>query len=241
LRELFAAADGTAGADIALVAVGSHGRSELAPGSDLDLLLLHRTDGRRAAAVADALWYPIWDSGVSLDHSVRTVAEARRLASEDVKVVLGLMDARVIAGPPELAEQLKKAVFGDWRAMASRRLPDLRELVDSRRERFGELAHLLEPDVKESYGGLSEATIIRAIADMGGSYPDIVQFLQQASSHHAIKSRLVFDAVAEEDGSMSVHEEASARIRDIPPASPDEDAPAGDGAADAVPPTDASS
>ena len=164
LRELFTAADATAGADIALVAVGGHGRSELAPGSDLDLLLLHRTDTRRAAQVADALWYPIWDSGVSLDHSVRTVAEARRLASEDVKVVVGLMDARVIAGPPELAEQLKKAVFSDWRAMASRRLPDLRELVDGRRERFGELAHLLEPDLKESYGGLREATVIRAIA-----------------------------------------------------------------------------
>jgi [protein-PII] uridylyltransferase len=164
LRDLFMGAEATADADIALVAVGGHGRSELAPGSDLDLLLLHRTDPRRAATVADALWYPIWDSGVSLDHSVRTVAEARRLASEDVKVVLGLMDARVIAGPPELAEQLKKAVFSDWRAMASRRLPDLRELVDSRRERFGELAHVLEPDLKEAYGGLREATVIRAIA-----------------------------------------------------------------------------
>ncbi len=84
-------------------------------------------------------------------------------------------------------------------------------------------------------------TIVRAIAEMGGTYPDIVQFLQQASSHHALKSRLVFDAVAEEDGSMSIHEEASARIRDIPPASTDEDAPAGDGAADAAPPTDESS
>jgi hypothetical protein len=84
-------------------------------------------------------------------------------------------------------------------------------------------------------------TIIRTIAEMGGTYPDIVQFLQQASSHHAIESRLVFDAVAEEDSGMSIHEEASARLRDISPASPDEDAPAGDGAADAAPPTDESS
>jgi len=84
-------------------------------------------------------------------------------------------------------------------------------------------------------------TIIRAIAEQGGTYPDIVQFLQQASSHHAINSRLVFDAVAEEDGTMSVHEEASARIRDIPTALTDEDAPAGDGAADAASPTDESS
>lgn len=76
---------------------------------------------------------------------------------------------------------------------------------------------------------------------MGGTYPDMVQFLQQASSHHGLESRLVFDAVAEEDGGLSVHEEASARIRDLPTPTTDEDAPAGDGAADAATPTDASS
>jgi len=68
-------------------------------------------------------------------------------------------------------------------------------------------------------------SIIRSIVDLGGTYPDVVQFLQQASSHRALASRLVFDAVAEEDFQMSVHEEASARLRDIPPASdPDESA-----------------
>jgi flagellar basal body P-ring protein FlgI len=81
-------------------------------------------------------------------------------------------------------------------------------------------------------------TIIRAIVELGGTYPDVVQFLQQASSHHALESRLVFDAVAEDDGRMSIHEEASARSRDIPPAPSDEDTPAGDGAADAAPTTD---
>jgi hypothetical protein len=56
-----------------------------------------------------------------------------------------------------------------------------------------------------------------------------------------LQSRLVFDAIAEEDGRMSVHEEASALSRDIPTASPDEDAPAGDDAADAATSTDESS
>ena len=60
----------------------------------------------------------------SLDHSVRTVSEARRLASDDIKVVLGLLDARVVAGDAILAEQLQAAVLSDWRAMADRRLPD---------------------------------------------------------------------------------------------------------------------
>ena len=149
---------------VSLVAVGGHGRQDLAPGSDLDLVLLHRIDPRRAAAIAQELWYPIWDSGLSLDHSVRTVAEARRLASEDIKVILGLLDMRLIAGDPVIAEQLKKAIYSDWRATAANRVIELRALVDQRRERFGELANMLEPDLKEAYGGLREATVLRAIS-----------------------------------------------------------------------------
>ena len=97
-----------------------------------------------------------------------------------------------------------------------------------------------EPDQQNDVPARAE-TIIRAIVELGGTYPDVVQFLQQASSHHALKSRLVFDAIAEEDGGMSVHEEASTRSRDIPTASPDEDAPAGDDAAAAATSTDVSS
>src|SRR5215472_11277833 len=64
---------------MALVAVGGYGRRELCPGSDLDVLLLH--DGRRdVAAVAERIWYPVWDAGVPLDHSVRTVKEATGVA-----------------------------------------------------------------------------------------------------------------------------------------------------------------
>jgi len=147
-----------------LVAVGGYGRGQLTMGSDLDLLLLHRASPTEASHVAEALWYPVWDAGVKLDHSVRTVSEARRLAADDIKVVLGLLDARVVAGDPSLAEQLQSAVLADWRAMADRRLPTLREMVEDRKQRFGEASQLLEPDIKESYGGLRDATILKGIA-----------------------------------------------------------------------------
>lgn len=147
-----------------LIALGSHGRRELAPGSDLDLLLLHRASPQQVGPMADALWYPIWDAGLALDHSVRTLGEARTLASEDVKVMLGLLDARVIAGDATLAEHLREAAFADWRAMSARRLPQVKQLVDDRRQRFGDLSHVLEPDLKESYGGLRDATVLRGIA-----------------------------------------------------------------------------
>lgn len=150
----------------ALVAVGGYGRRELAPGSDLDLVLLHPNSSSPAevATVADAIWYPIWDSGISLDHSVRTLPEARKLAAGDVKVVFGLLDARLIFGDPALADQVKSAVLGDWRALAKTRLPEVREAVLERTARSHELAHLLEPDLKESYGGLRDVVLLRAIA-----------------------------------------------------------------------------
>jgi len=89
-----------------------------------------------------------------------------------------------------------------------------------------------EPDQQADVPARVE-TILRAIDELGGTYPDMVQFLQQASSHQALKSRLVFDAIADGGGSMSIHEEASARGRDIPPASSDETPPAGADGGDA--------
>ncbi|MEI8083109.1 MAG: [protein-PII] uridylyltransferase, partial [Actinomycetes bacterium] len=161
LADLFVAS-GAADLPCALVAVGGYGRANLAPGSDLDLLLLHQK-GADVSAVAERIWYPVWDGGMRLDHSVRTPAEARKLAGQDIKVVLGLLDARTVAGDSELTTNLRAAVLTDWRASAHRRLADLRLDVDERAERNGELAHLLEPDLKESYGGLRDLTVLRAI------------------------------------------------------------------------------
>lgn len=162
LADLFQQA-GADPSDTALVAVGGLGRGELCVHSDLDLLLLHEPKSE-VSAVADKIWYPIWDAGMRLDHSVRTVAQARRLAGQDLKVDLGILDARVIAGNGELGASLRGLVLQDWRAMAKTRLPELRESVVERTERSGVLSNLLEPDLKESYGGLRDVTILRAIA-----------------------------------------------------------------------------
>src|SRR4051812_9594563 len=148
---------------IALVAVGSLGRGELPPQGDLDLVLVH--EGRpEIAAIADALWYPVWDAGLRLDHSVRSVSDAVAVASTDVKAGLGLLDARLVAGDAELAAQLRTATLGSWRQAASRLLPQLRDLRRGRVRQVGELAFLLEPDLKEAYGGLREGQVLRRVA-----------------------------------------------------------------------------
>ncbi|MEU9672792.1 [protein-PII] uridylyltransferase [Streptomyces parvus] len=167
LTGLFTAAATRAGVrGAALVAVGGYGRGELSPRSDLDLLLLHdgSADPAAVAALADAVWYPVWDLGLALDHSVRTPGEARKTAGEDLKVQLGLLDARPVAGDLGLVASLRTAILADWRNQAPKRLPALHELCQERAERAGELQFLLEPDLKEARGGLRDATALRAVA-----------------------------------------------------------------------------
>src|SRR5256884_2436031 len=119
LAELLGAEPG-----VALVAVGGYGRRELLPRSDLDVLLLH--DGRDGIAeIADRIWYPVWDSGAQLDHAVRTVPQARRVARTDLKVALGLLSARHVAGDPDLTERLPAGALADWQTAAPNRPAEL--------------------------------------------------------------------------------------------------------------------
>lgn len=145
--------------DFALVAVGSYGRQELGPKSDLDLVLIH-TQGVKPDQVARALWYPIWDSGVDLDHSVRSIAIAREVAAADIKAFTGLLDARFIAGNEELALELRRVILSDWRTNAKNALPKLSQLVLERRKTHGEIFQRLEPNIKESFGGIRDAGIL---------------------------------------------------------------------------------
>jgi [protein-PII] uridylyltransferase len=161
-------------AGIAVLAVGAYGRRELCPASDLDLVLVH--DGKRGrdlAALADRIWYPIWDSGVALDHSVRTPKEARAVADRDLKAALGLLDGRVVAGDVELAERLLTRVRDDWRDRSRSRLPGFDALVEERHQSSGDVAYALEPDLKEGRGGSRDVAALRALARVTDVYvPD---------------------------------------------------------------------
>lgn len=149
---------------VALVAVGGFGREELAPHSDLDLLLLHRLRPQEVGRIADRIWYPIWDAGLGLDHSVRTVDQAIAVAANDIKVMLGLLDIRYVAGDLALATEAAEAISQAWRANGARRAIELRQMAAERREAFGSAAYLLEPNLKHAYGGLRDGAILRALA-----------------------------------------------------------------------------
>ncbi|MFE3171778.1 [protein-PII] uridylyltransferase [Amycolatopsis sp. NPDC059090] len=153
----------TADPGVALVAVGGLGRRELVPYSDLDLVLLHNGNGE-IGKIADALWYPLWDARVGLDHSVRTPGEALKVAAEDLRTALGLLDARHLAGDPALSERLASAARDQWRRTARKRLPELAESVHTRWRRSGEIAQSAEPDLKHGRGGLRDFGVLEALA-----------------------------------------------------------------------------
>ncbi len=154
LRDLFGATTPSAG--VALVALGGFGRGGLSPGSDVDLMILH--DGPNPdemAALAERLLYPLWDAGLRVGHAVLTPAECAD-ASRDLDGATATLDGRLLAGDAALWERAFEGVLApvrrDPRAFAARLLDDR----DARRERFGSVSSLLEPDVKEGVGGLRD-------------------------------------------------------------------------------------
>ncbi len=171
---------------VCLLAVGGLGRRECAPHSDLDLVLLH-TGTAGIDRIAAAMWYPIWDTRVGLDHSVRTLPEALSVAHDDVKVSLGLLDARYLAGDRALADELISAAADQWRRTAVRLLPSLREITEQRWAQHGELAFLLEGDLKEAAGGLRDVTILRGIGYAGVA--DTMRPAVRAANLHLLDAR----------------------------------------------------
>jgi [protein-PII] uridylyltransferase len=173
LQTVFLQATGGDDKGVALLAVGGYGRREMAPGSDLDLLLVYDRKGR-IKAVADAIWYPVWDTGIHLDHSVRTPKEVRAAMDGDIKVALGLLDARRVAGDERLADSVLARAREQWKTRASRWLPAVDEVTRQRHARFGDLAFLLEPDLKETRGGQRDLHLLRSL---GGVVPILATVL----------------------------------------------------------------
>jgi [protein-PII] uridylyltransferase len=135
----------------------------MAPASDLDLLLVH--SGRAdVGQVADRLWYPIWDDPMPLDHSVRTLAQVEQAAEADLRVAQGLLDARPIAGDPELAARTVALGQRLWEKRVARWLPQVVAAREEAWKEHGDVAFLLEPELQEGNGGLRDLQVLSIIA-----------------------------------------------------------------------------
>jgi predicted nucleotidyltransferase len=113
---------------VSIAAVGGFGRGELSPGSDLDLLILHRNKSEsELLEITNALLYPLWDQGFKVDHAVRTLSENREAADIDLRVVMGLLDIRLVAGDSDLVAAAQSDALQNWRKDATRYLAELKD------------------------------------------------------------------------------------------------------------------
>ena len=152
--------------DIALVAVGGYGRHELHPGSDIDLLILLAEDDTAddyADSIERFLLF-LWDLKLEVGQSVRSVAECTRQAERDITVATNLMEARLLSGPQDLFQAMKEASGPDRVWPSAEFFRAKIEEQQARHHRFHDSGYNLEPNVKESPGGLRDLQVIGWVA-----------------------------------------------------------------------------
>lgn len=164
LRHLFRTARKQAGDEIgpmALVALGGFGRGELSPCSDVDIMFLHAGTGRHGKPsiepVVQHVLYPLWDLGLKVGHSTRSIDEAVTQANQDMQSKTSLIEARLLEGDTALFERfwqtlLRRCVRGHVEEYLAARSQDQQQ----RHAKYGNTVFLQEPDVKNGCGGLRD-------------------------------------------------------------------------------------
>ena len=150
-------------AEWAVIATGGYVRGVLAPGSDIDVVLLHPPKAKESLVkeMAEALWYPLWDAGLKLSPAVHSVKSLLQLAGDDLDTATSVLTVRPLAGDPHVAAEVQRAALEQWRRRPFVWLQRLLENGHQRWKRFGDVASLLEPDLKDGRGGLRDHDMIR--------------------------------------------------------------------------------
>ena len=145
-------------------AVGSLARGQIGPSSDLDLVIIyepHTINDQQLNELTNKLWYPLWDSGLDLDQSVRTRQQCEAVTDSDLPAAMGWLDVKPIAGDTALISATATSILERWRRAVRKRLPELLNSARKRLDEFGRLAYLNQPDIKEARGGLRDSVTRR--------------------------------------------------------------------------------
>jgi [protein-PII] uridylyltransferase len=195
--EIEAAGGGELRADVALVGLGSYGRRQLAPYSDIDLMVLHqKRTVEELTPLVRRFTNAMFDAGFQLGHSMRTPAEAVQLARTDGVICSSLIDSRLVAGVQGHFDSFR----GQFEKMVRKRSKAVCRLFYTaragERQQYGESLYLLEPHVKRSRGALRDLHLLRWIgyAEHGESDPDRLHLKGAISKfeHHRLLSAQVF-------------------------------------------------
>lgn len=153
----------------ALIATGGYARGVLTPGSDIDVVLLHpkRTAETVVRAVAESLWYPMWDAGLKLSPAAHSSTTLLRLAADDLDTATAILTVRCLAGTASVADEVQHAAGEQWRRRPFVWLQRLLESGRGRWAKVGAVASLLEPDLKDGRGGLRDHDMIRWALQVG--------------------------------------------------------------------------
>ncbi len=170
----------TSGERLAVLAVGGYGRFEMAPWSDVDLLFLtHWKQAAWVESLVESVLYLLWDLRLKVGHATRTVDDCLRLGRQDTTIRTALLEHRFLSGDATLAAELDRRL---WDELFSRTGPEFVEAKleerAQRHARHGGSRYLLEPNVKESKGGLRDLQTLWWIAKYlyhAGSPRDLVE------------------------------------------------------------------
>ncbi len=147
----------------AIVATGGYAAGLLCPGSDIDVVLLHpqKASAQDVRSIAEPLWYPMWDAGVKLSPAAHSVKSLLGLAVSDLVTATAILRIRRLAGGDAGVAELRVQALEQWRKKSAHWLAELRGVSEERWSKFGEVASLLEPDLKDGQGGLRDYETIR--------------------------------------------------------------------------------
>ncbi len=145
----------------ALFAVGGFGRGLLFPYSDVDLLALVEAPPPARLRALEQFFATLWDVGLKVGHAVRDVSQCRELAAEDLSVFTSLLDARRLAGDPQMGERLRGIVDDPALWPSAKYLAARLAERDTRHARYDDTAHNLEPNIKDGPGGLRTLDTLR--------------------------------------------------------------------------------
>jgi [protein-PII] uridylyltransferase len=147
----------------ALMATGGYAGGVLCPGSDIDVILVHppKAPDSKVREVAESLWYPLWDGGIKVSPATHTPKSILQLASDDLETATTILRVRCLSGDLGVVQRVQADAIEQWRRKPMVWLQRLHDAAQLRWDKLGDVASLLEPDLKDGRGGLRDHDMIR--------------------------------------------------------------------------------